>query len=372
VLVFSGSANGDVAPIRVLKGPRTQIKYPNGVFVDTKNDEVWVANFGNHRATVYKRGASGDTPPLRVIRSAPADMPAPLLANARITFDTKRGEILAANCVAHPQIAAFATLADGNAAPTRQIAGQLTQLGRTMHQIVHDPVHDEIVTPNAFSHAILTFRGGANGEVAPVRVLQGPLTGFVMPDRVTVDPINNELFVPIRTGFVHVFPRDAVGNVAPIRKLGPLKAASEVWVDPTTNLLIVTGRGLLQVFNRTDNGAVAPKTLITGGPKSGTTGPGQGTGAFIPSTRLYLAPTRKYGLADGGETSNFQSPEDAGSFIAAWSVDDSGDAPPRWTIAHDILLEVRGVALDPKNKNVMVVDKGLNAILTYHFPEVFE
>ena len=55
-----------------------------------------------------------------------------------------------------------------------------------------------------------------------------------------------------------------------------------------------------------------------------------------------------------------------------WSIEDSGDAVPRWTIAHDILKEVRGVALDPKNKTVMVVDKGLNAVMSYYFPEIFE
>lgn len=97
VLVFSTSANGDAAPLRVLKGPRTQLSYPTSVFVDEKNDELWVANFGNHSATVYNRTASGDTAPIRVIRSAPIGTPAPTLVNARITYDTKRDEILAPN-----------------------------------------------------------------------------------------------------------------------------------------------------------------------------------------------------------------------------------------------------------------------------------
>jgi DNA-binding beta-propeller fold protein YncE len=98
VLVFSVMAEGDAAPIRVLKGPRTQLKYPSGVFVDLVNDELWVANFGNHKATAYKRDASGDTAPVRVIRSAPENVPAPALANPHpVAFDTKRGEILAPN-----------------------------------------------------------------------------------------------------------------------------------------------------------------------------------------------------------------------------------------------------------------------------------
>jgi hypothetical protein len=97
ILVFDTKAEGNAAPIRVLKGPKTQLYYPSSVFIDMKHDEMWVANFGNHRATVYPRTASGDTAPVRVIRSAPEDMPAPTLANVRIGYDTKREQILAPN-----------------------------------------------------------------------------------------------------------------------------------------------------------------------------------------------------------------------------------------------------------------------------------
>ena len=98
VLVFAAEANGDVEPVRVLKGPKTLIKNPTGVFFDAKNQELWVANFGSHSATVYKPTALGDTPPLRVIRSGPLGAPTPMLGNPHVvTFDTKREEILVAN-----------------------------------------------------------------------------------------------------------------------------------------------------------------------------------------------------------------------------------------------------------------------------------
>jgi DNA-binding beta-propeller fold protein YncE len=97
VLVFSTDAGGDAAPLRVLKGPHTLLAYPSSVFVDFKSDELWVANFGNHTATVYHRAAAGDAAPIREIRSAPKGTPAPALANARIAYDTKRDQILAPN-----------------------------------------------------------------------------------------------------------------------------------------------------------------------------------------------------------------------------------------------------------------------------------
>ena len=98
ILIFSTSANGDAAPTRVLKGPKTHIKNPTGVFLDLENDELWVANFGNHSATVYQRGASGDVAPLRIIRSGPLDEPALGIGNPHpVAYDSKREEILVPN-----------------------------------------------------------------------------------------------------------------------------------------------------------------------------------------------------------------------------------------------------------------------------------
>ena len=98
VIVFSTTANGDATPVRVLKGPKTMIKNPTGVFLDKKNNELWVASFGNHAATVFRRDAAGDTAPLRVIRSGPLGEPALGIGNPHpITYDTKREEIIVPN-----------------------------------------------------------------------------------------------------------------------------------------------------------------------------------------------------------------------------------------------------------------------------------
>ena len=98
VLIYDINANGDAPPKRVLGGPKTMVKSPTAVFVDTVNNEMWVTNFGNHTATVYPRGAGGDTAPLRVIRSAPLNMPAPMMGNPHpLAYDTKRDQILVPN-----------------------------------------------------------------------------------------------------------------------------------------------------------------------------------------------------------------------------------------------------------------------------------
>src|SRR5712691_11461781 len=98
VTVYRADADGDVAPIRILKGPRSMIKNPTGVALDLKNNELWVANFGNHSATVFPIDAAGDPVPKRVIRSGPANAPSPMLSNPHtIAYDTKRDELLVSN-----------------------------------------------------------------------------------------------------------------------------------------------------------------------------------------------------------------------------------------------------------------------------------
>lgn len=254
-------------------------------------------------------------------------------------------------------------------------------LARTMHAISYDAVNDEFVVPQAFSQAILTFRAGANGEEAPIRVIQGSRTGLIMPDTLTVDPVNNEIFVPERGnrqvggGFIQVFPREANGNVGAIRRLeGPdtgLSGFMKVAVDPIHDLLIVSGAGGggLRIFNRTASGNAKPLRIITGGPKSGTRGP-SGHFAVYPPTGMIVATTSPYdGGSDGRRSRSLASLSDG--FVGVWSIEDNGDVPPRWTIVHNIYRSARGVALDPKHKTLMVSDKGLNAVMTYHFPEIF-
>ncbi len=181
--------------------------------------------------------------------------------------------------MAHPQIAAFARLAEGGAQPARRIEGQASLLGRTMHGIAYDPIHDEFTLPQQFGQAILTFRGGAHGAEPPIRVIQGPHTRLRDPDRLDVDPVHNEIFVP-QGDAVLVFPRDGQGDVAPIRVLegpdtmlrGPSDTSAPVAVDPVHDLLVVAssqgrGQSRLLIFNRADRGNAKPKAAI-GGPHS--------------------------------------------------------------------------------------------------------
>ena len=256
----------------------------------------------------------------------------------------------------HPQIAAFARLAKENAVATRKLEGQLTRLGRTMHDIAYDPIHDEIVVGSPFAQAVLVFRGGAFGEEPPIRIIQGPRTQIVSAtngvDRVAIDPVNNEIFVGSRLHKILVFAREANGDVEPIRTIGgpnsEIGTNPPIRVDPVNNLLLVSGQSGILVFDRTATGNVKPRNVISGGPTGGSA-------QFEVYNGMIIAPR-----ADN---------------IYAWSLrDTAANARPLWKIPAPLGPRANqlGIVLDPLHKEVLVATGEGNQIRVFSVPELFD
>jgi hypothetical protein len=260
--------------------------------------------------------------------------------------------------VNHPQIAAFARLAKENTPPTRKLEGQETLLGRTMHDLAYDAIHDEIVVTSPFAQAILTFRGGAEGQEPPIRVIQGPRTQIVSErglDKVALDPVHGEIFIATSLDQILVFPREAHGDVAPIRTLGgpdtQFRGRPTIRVDPVRNLLLVTGEGRegrLLMFDRTASGNTKPRAVI----------PGPSGNQFELYNGLII-------------THRVDS-------IYAWRILDTGDdVRPLWKIPAPVGAQAetttqRGIALDPLHKEVIIGTAAGNQVMTFSVPEIFE
>ena len=98
MLVFRVTDSGDVAPTRVIKGPRTQLQNPTGIAVDRVNNEVWASSMGNYKLTAYPITADGDVAPLRTNRGGPDGRTGQMIGNpGAVGYDTKRQEILVPN-----------------------------------------------------------------------------------------------------------------------------------------------------------------------------------------------------------------------------------------------------------------------------------
>jgi hypothetical protein len=271
--------------------------------------------------------------------------------------------------VAHPQIAAFARLANGGVKPTRNIYGQNTLFTRTIHDMAYDSVRHEILVPSLYAGAILIFRGDADGNVAPVRKIYGPKTTLGRTSEVAVDGVHGEIFVPQRSPGnprILVFPTEADGDVAPLRILEGLdRGMQRLTIDPVRDFLMVSGEDGIRIYDRRASGNTRPLRFIRSAlPVTLMT--------TIPSSGMIVASVGGF-ANDSAETEDLSGRFALTDYVGVWSVYDDGDVPPRFTIGGPnlVLKDLRGVAVDPKNQNIIASDKTINGILTFHVPEVF-
>jgi DNA-binding beta-propeller fold protein YncE len=145
VTIFDGDAKGDVAPLRIISGPQSQIDWPMGIAVDEANNEIVVANNGDNSVLVFDRMASGDAPPKRVIRGARTGIKGPM------GVATAHDEIIVANFGDHTALV-FPRTAVGNAAPKRIIrnapVGKETSGFGNPYAVTYDTKRQEILVPN--------------------------------------------------------------------------------------------------------------------------------------------------------------------------------------------------------------------------------
>jgi len=271
----------------------------------------------------------------------------------------------------------------------------MTHLSRTTHGIAYDTTHDEIIAPNPLAAAIVIFRGGAIGEEAPVRTIQGARSGLSRPETVAVDEKNNEIFVgDPGDRRVLVYPREADGDAKPLRTIqGPktkLLQVVGIAVDPNRDVLVVStysrlpgGVTGLLIFGRTDAGDVAPRRVIAG-PRSGITrlrqialDPETGKIYAAVINNEYLPPydidRPRRGLDPDVE---LPSPWNTGTegFIGVWDDEkDDGDVPPRSLIKGRStgIVHPAGVTFNARDGEVIAPDAVWNGLFTFLKPELF-
>ena len=280
-------------------------------------------------------------------------------------------------------------------APARVIQGQLTHLSRTTHGIAYDATDDEIIAPNPLAAAVVIFRGGATGEEAPIRTIQGVRTGLSRPETVAVDEKNDENIVgDPGDRRVLVYRGNADRDAAPIRTIqGPktkLLQIVGVAVDPNRDLLVVSSYSRLPggitgifIFGRTDQGDVAPRRVIAG-PKTGIArlrqialDPATGKIFAAAINNEYLPPYDVDKPRAGLDPNvDLPSPWNTGpeGFIGVWDVEnDDGDVPPRSIIKGRStgLVHPAGVTFNAKDGEVIAPDAIWNGLFTFLKPELF-
>ena len=205
IVIYRKGAEGREQPLRTVRGPKTGLGDPHGVFLDGRNNEIIVANHGNQGG---RQPAPGDAPARQ--RGTRVSEPQPIVGGR---FD-------------EPSITVYNADAKGDVAPIRRIQGEKTGLNWPM-AIDVDRNRNEIAVANNGDSSIRVFRRTDAGDVAPVRVIKGPATKITGPMGVAYDLKNNEIWVANYGDHTAlVFSNTASGNVAPKRILRNAPAGS--------------------------------------------------------------------------------------------------------------------------------------------------
>jgi len=287
-----GSSNEPTEPVQWVFGPKTQMGFVAGVEVDPPHREFYtVNNDGGDRMVVFTYDDHGNVQPRRTL----------ILPHQSwdVSLAPKRDEI-AVTVQQSNAISFFKRTARGTDAPIRTIRGLATEL-EDPHGVFFDEAHNELITANhgnwtqirpytpydpivtdvgeyksgAFHPSSITFHAGdANGDVPPLRRIEGDLTGLNWPMGIDVDLTHDEIAVAnYGDSAVRVFRRGDRGNVQPVRVLrgaltqivGPISVA----IDVKNDELWVANYGdhTAVVFPRTASGNVRPKRIIRNAPK---------------------------------------------------------------------------------------------------------
>ncbi|MBI4483513.1 MAG: hypothetical protein HY652_11570 [Acidobacteria bacterium] len=211
VVVYHKTAKGTDAPIRILEGGRTGLEDPHGIALDTKNDWMFVSNYG--AVSDSKDGKNFSRSPILVQGNT---VPSWVIPNEE---ERRRNMVAGSGRYAPPSITVYSLKASGDTPPLRVIEGPKTRLNWPAHLAVGEE-RGELFVANDADDGILVFRTSDHGDVPPSRVIRGSMTGMKNPIGVALDLKNGELWVAnMGNHSATVYPITANGDVKPLRTI---------------------------------------------------------------------------------------------------------------------------------------------------------
>ena len=272
VVAFPANGNGNIPPMSVLKGSKTELLYPGGLYVGA-DGELYVtvyscssSNCTHDAVNIYAPGAKGDEAPARQIVG---DKTGLNYASA-ITLDSQ-GNIYVAN---GSSITVYAPSANGNDPPLRTITGSKTGLAIPEGLAVSSS--GILFVANEHSNAITAYAAGASGNAAPIATIQGNATRLHGPWGVALDKRDHIYAVSGLGGRTHIgwnvveFAANANGNQGPMREIkGPatlLHYPVSIAVDAKDKIYVSNARhdGRVLVFAADAHDDAAPIADISG------------------------------------------------------------------------------------------------------------
>jgi sugar lactone lactonase YvrE len=219
VTVYPIMAKGNAAPVTEISGAATGLIDPTGIALDAQHN-IYVSNVVSGSSTiseinVFPAGSSGNAAPVQTIGGS-----ATLLAYANaIAVDANQNIYIANEGISgsDSSVNVYAAGANGNVAPIRMIVGANTGLNDP-NGIAVDP-SGKIYVTNEFAHSVTVYAAGANGNATPVQTIAGHNTRINMPTGIALDSSLNVYVNEFKVGEMTVFAPGANGNVNPLWRL---------------------------------------------------------------------------------------------------------------------------------------------------------
>jgi hypothetical protein len=222
IVTFNHDDTGNVEPKNKLKVTHRAF----AMAIDEEAQEMFVSVQYPPQVAVYRKGASGNEKPKRLLigdktRLSDAHGLAIDTRNKLLFIDNWGNisdyRVAGSGRFEPPSITVYRLDADGDTAPLRVIQGPKTTLDWP-GAISVNPDTGDLYVANDMSQSIIVFHGTDNGDVAPTRVIKGPNTGLTYPTGVFVDAKNKEVWASnIGNSTATVYPLMASGDVAPLR-----------------------------------------------------------------------------------------------------------------------------------------------------------
>lgn len=279
VLTFAATANGSAAaPQKTLSGGATTLVQPEGVYVDTVHDRLYVGNYNsgsNGTISEYALPAEGNSAPISTLGGGSTTLEGP----AGLAVDASGNIYVADYGAGMVDVFGAGTTTQ---APARQISGSNTGMGYpsglwldSNGDIWVGNVVECILCSGPY-YGVLEFGPTANGNVAPI----DELTVNGIPMGVFVDRKKN-VWVATVEGSAPTIQEFAAGSTSTSSPIVTISGSNTALQEP--NGISVDGAGYVYVsdyeakavyvFAPGANGNVAPVQTIPAGSTSGIAGP---------------------------------------------------------------------------------------------------
>jgi len=275
IAIFADNARGNVRPLAVIGGKKTEMgRIGQGVAVD-ENHVVYATDAADDAVRVYAAGSYGNVKPAYSIDGSQTDLNVP----QALAIDDDNNLYVANSDGGSndPSITVYAAGAKGNAAPIQIISGPSTGLMNPSGVAV-DSSHDVYVANpgNSDGGTVTVYAAHANGDEAPIQTISGPNTQLSVPTGIAVDSSKN-IYVSNTTGRygrgfygrITVYAAGSNGNVAPIQTIsGDETKLSYPWglaLNSSRDIYVAAGApSTVLVFAAGANGNVKPMQTIKG------------------------------------------------------------------------------------------------------------